>query len=878
MVKPITLFYIFLTILPSIIFAQNQADVPTIQYSGASHTYEIADIEVKGIQNYDPDILVRLSGLRVGQKIPVPGEEISEAIRKYWENGLFSDVKILAKKIKNGKVWLEILLQERPRLSEINYYGLKKSEIETVSEKVAMMKGNQVTPYLITRSEKYIADYFVAKGFYNTEVRIVQKDDTTKVNHVYLDITVDKKEKVKVNSLDFIGNKVLSDSKLNKAMKKTNEKGKILNFFRTKKFIDETYKEDLIALIDKYNEKGYRDMVIEYDSISKNDNNTVDIKIKVEEGNKYYFGDINWIGNSIYPGEYLSAVLRIEKGDVFNQKRLDERMFNDEDAVHNLYMNNGYLFSSITPVEVNVKGDTIDLEMRIREGDQATINNIIIKGNTKTHEHVVRREIRTKPGQLFDKSLLIRTIRELSQLGHFDPENISPDVNPNPEDGTVDLVYNLTEKANDQIELSGGWGAGMFVGSLGLKFSNFSMRNIFNKEAWRPLPTGDGQTLSLRAQTNGRFYQSYSLSFTEPWLGGKKPNSFTFSIYRSIQTRVSGNYGYNPYGGYGGGYGGGYSGYGGSGGYGYGGYRFDPNAKIDQFMKITGVSVGFGKRLTWPDDWFSFYSEVSYQHYNLLDWNYFIMQNGVSQNLNFKFIFSRNSISNPLYPRRGSNFSVGLEFTPPYSSFSDKNYETLFKNSSSTDTDVREKAQEDLYSLIEYHKWTTSGTLYSPLDKAEKLVLMGKYEMGFLGYYNKFVRSPFEKFVVGGDGMSGYSMYGSQTVGLRGYENSSLTPYSPSGSQDGNIYSKFTFEMRYPLTLQPSAQVYALAFLEGGNAWRDFKYFSPYDIKRSAGVGVRIFLPIFGLMGIDWGYGFDEVAGQPGANGSQFHFVIGQQF
>ncbi|MGQ1785392.1 MULTISPECIES: BamA/OMP85 family outer membrane protein [unclassified Saccharicrinis] len=869
MLKHFTLFFIILTILPTLSFAQNQESVPLISYSGSPRKYEIAEITVTGIQNYDPKILVNLSGLKVGQKLNVPGEKISEAIKKYWEHGLFSDVKIKASKIESGKIWLEIQLQERPRLSDINYYGLKKSEIETVAEKVAMMKGSQVTPYLITRSEKYITDYFVGKGFYNTEVRVVQKDDTTKMNHVYLDITVDKKEKVKVRALDFTGNTVFSDSKLNRTMKKTNAKGKIKNFFRTKKFIDETYQEDLVAVIDKYNEFGYRDMIIDYDSISRNDDNTVDIKINIEEGSKYFLGDISWIGNSIYPGEYLSAMLRLEKGDVFNQKLLDERLFQDDDAVHNLYMNNGYLFSNIQPVEVNVYGDTIDLEMRVYEGKQASINNIVINGNTKTHEHVVRREVRTKPGQLFSKSELIRTVRELSQLGHFNPENIQPDVQPNPEDGTVDLVYNLEEKANDQIELSGGWGAGMFVGSLGLKFSNFSVRNIFNKEAWRPLPTGDGQTLSLRAQTNGKYYQSYSFSFTEPWLGGKRPNSLTVSAYRSIQSSVSDSY-YNNYNSYfNSSY---YGGYGSN----YGYSQYDAS-EIDQHMKIFGVSVGFGKRLTWPDDWFSLYAEVSYQHYDLMDWQYFIMQNGVSQNLHFKFMLSRNSIDNPLYTRRGSNFSFGVEFTPPYSAWMDKNYANLYDLTINGDTDERAEAQEQLYDYIEYHKWTTQGSIFTPLDKAEKLVLMGKYEMGFLGYYNENVRSPYEKFMLGGDGMSGYSMYGSQTVGLRGYENSSLTPRNRYGSYDGNIYNKLTFEMRYPLTLQPSAQVYALAFLEAGNAWSDFQDYSPFDLKRSAGIGVRIYLPIFGLMGIDWGYGFDE-AQVEGANGSQFHFVIGQQF
>lgn len=874
MLKHFTLSLIILIISPSITFAQSQESVPVISYSGSPRKYEIADIEVTGIQNYDPKILVNLSGLVIGQKLNVPGEEISEAIRKYWQHGLFSNVKIKASKIEGGKVWLEIELQERPRLSEINYYGLKKSEITTISEKVAMMKGSQVTPYLITRSEKYITDYFVGKGFYNTEVRVVQKDDTTKANNVYLDITVDKKEKVKVKNLEFTGNTVFKDAKLNRIMKKTNEKGKILNFFRTKKFIDETYKEDLIAVIDKYNEFGYRDMVIDYDSITRNDDNTVNVKINIEEGRKYYLGNISWIGNSIYPGEFLGAVLRLKKGDVFNQKLMDERLSTDDDAVHNLYMNNGYLFSNIQPVEINVYGDTIDLEMRIYEGKQATINNIVINGNTKTHEHVVRREIRTKPGQLFSKEQLIRTIRELSQLGHFNPENIQPDVQPNPEDGTVDLVYNLEEKANDQIELSGGWGAGMFVGSLGLKFSNFSVRNIFNKEAWRPLPTGDGQTLSLRAQTNGKFYQSYSFSFTEPWLGGKRPNSLTVSAYRSIQSGVSDSYRNNFYGGYGG-----------YGSYGYGGYgNYNPNAQydasqIDQYMKISGLSVGFGKRLTWPDDWFSVYAEMSYQHYDLKDWSYFIMQDGVSQNLHFKLMLSRNSIDNPLYTRSGSNFSIGVEFTPPYSAWIDKDYEGLFDLTINGDEKTSKQAQEQLYDLIEYHKWTTQGSIFTPLDKASKLVLMGKFEMGFLGYYNENVRSPYEKFMLGGDGMSGYSMYGSQTIGLRGYENSSLTPRNKYGSYDGNMYNKLALELRYPLTLQPSAQVYALAFLEAGNAWSSFQDYSPFDLKRSAGVGVRIFLPIFGLMGIDWGYGFDSDLVNPNKiSGSQFHFVIGQQF
>jgi outer membrane protein insertion porin family len=840
--------------------------VPKINYSGIPHKYEIADIKVTGVENLDPKILVNLSGLRVGQVIPVPGDEVTQAIKRYWKHGLFSNVKIIADKIENGKIWLEIRLTERPRLSEINFLGLKKSELETVSEKVAMMKGSQVTPYAVDRAKKYITDYFIEKGYYNTEVNIVQRDDPAQENHVILDIHVDKKDKVKVNSLVFKGNEVLSSRKLNWTMKKTNDKGNPINLFRTKKFVEEEFENDLQALIDKYNEYGYRDATIVKKKVTKNDDNTVDIELDIDEGKKYYFGDITWVGNSVYPSDYLAYKLMIRKGDVFNQKQLEKRLIEDDDAVSNEYMNHGYLFANITPVETGVNNDTIDLEMRVFEGQQARINEVRIKGNTKTHEHVVRREIRTKPGQLFDKSLLIRTVRELAQLGHFDPEKINPEVLPNQEDGTVDLVYNLEEKANDQIELSGGWGAGMFVGSVGLKFSNFSIRNIFNPDAWRPLPTGDGQTLSLRAQTNGKYYQSYSISFIEPWLGGKRPNSLSVSAYYSIQTGVSRSYynpySYNPYGGGYGGYGGGY----GSSSY----YNYDRDAIPDQYMKILGTSVGYGKRLSWPDDWFSVYFEASYQRYDLKDWNYFIMQNGISNNLSFKAILSRRSIDNPIYTRSGSDFSVGLEITPPYSAFSSKPHDYWAT-----------APQEERYKNIEYHKWTFKGAIFKPLDRSRKLVIMGRVEMGFLGYYNEYLRSPFEKFVVGGDGMSGYNTYGSQTIGVRGYENSSLTPMKfIDGRQayDGNIYTKMTLELRYPITLQPSATVFALVFAEGGNAWSEFKDYNPFQLKRSAGVGLRIFLPIFGLMGIDWGYGYDPVPFRPNAGGSQFHFIIGQSF
>ena len=857
---------LFILIFP-FISVVSQTEVPKISYTAMPKKYEIAGIKVSGLKNLDSDILINLSGLRVGQVVSIPGDEITMAIKRYWKNGLFSDVKILASKIEGRKIFLEIQLKEQPRLSEVNVYGLKKSEVETVNEKIAMMKGSQVTQYALDKAKKYITDYFIEKGYYNTVVSIVQRRDPAQDNYVILDINVDKKDKVKVRSLVFNGNSVLSDGKLNRAMKKINEKGNIKNFFRTKKFVEEEYNNGLQALIDKYNENGYRDATVVDESVTRNEDNTVDIEITIDEGQKYYFGDISWVGNSIYASDYLSYRLMIQKGDVFNQNRLQERIMDDDDAVSNEYMNHGYLFASISPIETGVHGDTIDLEMRVYEGQQARINKVIIKGNSKTHEHVVRREIRTKPGQLFDKSMLIRTVRELAQLGHFDPEKINPEVLPNQDDGTVDIVYNLEEKANDQIELSGGWGAGMFVGSVGLKFSNFSIRNIFNPEAWRPLPTGDGQTLSLRLQTNGKYYQSYSISFVEPWVGGKRPNSLSVSTYYSIQSGVSRSY-YNPYsynsygGGYGG-YGGGYGGYG-------GGYNYDREAVPDQYMKILGASIGYGKRLSWPDDWFSVYFEASYQRYNLKDWNYFIMQNGISNNLAFKAILSRRSVDNPIYTRSGSDFSVGLELTPPWSAFSDK-----------TDEYWKKAPQQERYKFIEYHKWTFKGALFKPLDPGRKLVIMGKVEMGFLGYYNEYLKSPFEKFVVGGDGMSGYNTYGSQTIGARGYENSSLTPMKYiDGRQayDGNLYTKLTMELRYPITLQPSATVFALVFAEAANSWSEFKDYNPFKLKRSAGVGLRIYLPIFGLMGIDWGYGYDDVPFRPSAGGSQFHFIIGQSF
>ncbi|HOF56425.1 MAG TPA: POTRA domain-containing protein [Prolixibacteraceae bacterium] len=879
-------------------------------YYSSPKKLTIADIQISGIRYLDRDVLVQLSGLKVGQEVDIPGEQITTAIKKLWQQGLFSDIKITASRISGNDVWLDIYLQERPRLGEVNFSGITKSEKDDITAKVLLLKGSQVTDNQINNAQRMIKNIFLEKGFLNTEVNILQRDDTTQTNTIILDIKVDKKEKVKIQDVIIHGNEEVSDFILERSMKKTNAK-KLYNFFRTKKYLDEKFREDKANLIKKYNQKGYRDAVIIRDTVYRSEKkNRVNVELWVEEGDKYYFRDINWVGNTVYPADYLNTILGIKKGDVFDQKLLNKRLTEDEDAVLNIaYQDNGYLFSQIDPVEVNIEKDSIDLEMRIYEGKQATINKIGILGNTKTHEHVARRELRTFPGDLYSKNNIIRSIRELAQLGHFDPEAIVPDVVPHPEDGTVDVNYKLEEKANDQIELSGGWGAGMFVGSVGLKFANFSARNIFNKEAWRPLPSGDGQTLSLRYQTSGQYYKTASLSFYEPWLGGKKPNSFSLSFswsrvnfsankyYQNYYNSPYGYGGYSPYGyggyspyGYGYGYGGyspygyggyspfGYSGYGSYYG-GYGGYyppyqynyeSEDKDESNDEIWETLAVGLGYGYRLSWPDDWFAVTHEVSFEHYRLQNMaTYFDFLadkegnvNGTSNNLSFRTVLSRNSVDNPLYSRKGSSFSLSLKMTPPYSWFS------------KTDWSDPAVLNSDKYRWIEYHKWLFKGQSFNALSRNSNLVLRTAFELGFLGYYDQNRQSPFEGFIVGGSGMSGYSYYGTDYISMRGYKDYSLS-YRRNGSK---MYSKFTMEMRYPVTLKPSATIYALTFLEAGNTNDLFRDYNPFKLYRSAGVGVRIYLPMFGLMGIDWGYGFDKVPWNGEAGGSNFHFVIGQQF
>ena len=841
---------------------------PNIIYSGTPRQLEIGGIRVSGVKNYEDYVLIGLSGLSVGQTIDVPGDEITTAVKRYWKHGLFSQVKIEADSIVDEKIYLHIALATRPRVKEINYNGIKKSEREDLEAKLGLIKGNQITPNMRDRSKHIIKKYFDEKGYKEAEVNIVQVDDPDNPEQVIVDINIDKKEKIKVHQINIVGNTVFSDRKLKNAMKKTNEKNKILNTFKAKKFIQEKYEEDKGFIIDKYNEYGYRDAQIVTDSVKQYDDRSVDIFIKIDEGQKYFVRNIDWVGNTVYPTNYLSQKLRMKRGDVYNQKLLNERLSKDEDAIGNDYYNNGYVFYSLDPVEINVDNDSIDLEMRIVEGPQATINRVKITGNDRLYEHVVRRELRTKPGDLFSKEALERSYREIAQMGHFNPENINPDVKPDPTNGTVDINYILESKANDQIELSAGWGQTGIIGKVSLKLTNFAIQELFSKTKNRRgiVPQGEGQTLTLSGQTNGTYYQSYSVSFLDPWFGGKRPTSFSVTAFYSKQTDVSSNY-YGSYQNY-------YSYLYGSGGYNPGAYSYESAYDPDKYVQLLGITLGFGKRLRWPDDYFTFSAALTYQRYILKNWAYFLISDGNCNNVNLELSLNRNSTDNQIYPRRGSEFSLSLALTPPFSLWDGKDYEKLRSVKSTENKDLYLANMQEMYNWIEYHKWKFKLRSFTALANGAKCpVLMTRVEFGLLGHYNKNKRSPFETFYVGGDGMSGYSSsYATETIGLRGYENGSLTP---TGSE-GYAYSRLGLELRYPLMLETSTSIYCLAFAEGGNAWTTINKFNPFDMKRSAGVGVRIFLPMIGMMGIDWAYGFDKVYGTKG--GSQFHFIIGQEF
>ena len=803
-----------------------------------SNDYIIGGVTVSGVRFLDANTLIGISGLRVGQEITIPGEATTRTVQKLWEQGLFSDVRLTISKIQSDTVFLDIALQERARISSVKFNGLKKSETEDLLKKVNLPVGSQLTSYVMNTAQKIIKDHFVEKGFLNIKIDFVQKDDPDQPNNVILTINVNKNEKVKIGEIKFVGNENFDAKRLRRTLKNT--KVKNLNFFRASKYISEKYEEDKDKLYTFYNDNGFKDFTILADSLYPISEDRVGLLIKVDEGNQYFLRNVNWVGNSVYRKEDLSKVFNVEKGSVYNQSLISDRLnatAGAQDAVNSLYMDYGYLFSRLTPVENKVEGDSIDLEVRIFEGDQAYINNVYITGNTRTNEHIARRELYTLPGDLFSKDKILRSIRQLGVLGHFDPEKINPTPISDPINGTVDLLYKLEEKANDQFEVSGGWGAGMLVGTVGVRFNNFAMRNFFNLKDWRPYPSGDGQSLSIRAQSNGRIYQSYNISFVEPWLGGKNPNTFSVSLFRSMMT--------------------------------------DGKKKGEegrQSMLIDGATLGLGKRLTWPDDYFSLYGELSYQKY-ILD-NYsrysFLFANGSSNLISLTGKLTRFSTSpNLIYPRSGSQFILSLQVTPPYSFISGR--------------DMKNAPDEIKYRWIEFHKWTFKSDYYFPLTANDKLILNTRFAFGYLGHYNKDIGpSPFEAFSLGGDGMTGYSLYGREVIALRGYTNQSLTPTDPVRHvASGNVYSKITFELRYPISLNPQATIYGLAFLEAGRAWYQLKEYNPFRMPRSAGIGLRANLPMFGLLGIDWGYGFDQVpdpANYPNANKSQFHFVIGQQF
>lgn len=858
--------------------AQTPADTtykPNVLFTGMPRIYQIADIQVEGAENYDPNVIIGYSGLRKDDWVDIPGSELTAAAKRLWRQALFSNVQMVIDKVAGDQAWITIKLRTQPRISAINYYGVKKGERDDLQERLQFHKGNQITQNIVDRAEAIIKQYFSEKGFGNVAVKINLREDLSAKNEMIVDIDINKNEKVKVHKIYIDGNEVMSDGKIQRVMKKTNEKNKLLNLFKQKKFVENDYRDDLKRIINKYNEMGYRDAKIVADSVVPFDEKTVDVYITVEEGKKYYINEISWVGNTVYPTEVLNNVLGIKSGDVYNQKLLNQRVTEDDDAVANLYMNRGYLFYNLVPIERNIKGDSIDLEMRIMEGPQARINKVIITGNDRLYEKVIRRELRVKPGELFNKDDLMRSAREIAQTGHFNPENMDIRPEPNEENGTVDIVFGLESKANDQIEFSLGWGQTGVIGKLALKFTNFSIKNLFNPSSYKGLiPQGEGQTFTISAQTNARYYQSYSISFLDPWFGGKRPNSFSVSAFYSRQTGVNSSYYnsnwsnpylYNNYGyGYGYGYGAGY-------GYGSDYYQnsinnaYDPN----KVLQMLGVTIGFGKRLSWPDDYFTFQTELSYNWYYLKNWEYlYYMNNGTSNSLVLGLTLARNSIDNPLYTRRGSQFSLSLHLTPPASLFGKKDWETLHKENTT-------ESKKELYEWIEYWKLKFKSRTYTPLTDPNgkwTLVLMTRADFGLLGSYNKYLKSPFETFYVGGDGMSGSYTYATETIGLRGYDNGALTPWG----REGYAYTRLGLELHFPFLLQNSTTIYGLVFAEGGNAWTKVSDFNPFNLKRSAGAGLRIFLPMVGMMGIDWAYGFDKVYGNRG--GSHFHFILGQEF
>ncbi len=828
--------------------------------------YTIADIVVKGNTAFNSQTIVTYSELTKGDVINIPGEEISNAVKKLWKSNLFSDIGIFLIKTEGDSAWLEIRLSDLPELNEVKITGVKKGKFEGIIKDNKLDKGSKVTENLITTTKIYLENKYKKDGYLNSKVNIntikIKEDsiiaDKSLVNMV---VAIDKGEKVKIDNINFEGNEILSDKKLRKAMKNTKQK-KVTRVLKRSKYIEKDFKEDLTKVIEKYKENGYRDARIISNNLVKNDDKTISLNIKVEEGNKYVFGDINFIGNTVYSDELLRRYIGIEKGDTYNgvllQKRIADNSKPDADDITNLYQNNGYLFSTINPVEVSADGNVIDMEIRITEGKPVYFNKVSVVGNDKTNDHVVYREIRTRPGELYSKANVVRTIRELSQLGFFDAEQITPNFNnPNPEDGTIDMEYSVVESGSSQIELQGGYGGGGFIGTLGLAFNNFSIKDIFKKDAYRPIPSGDGQKLALRLQAS-RFFQTYSFSFSEPWFGGKKPVQFSTSLSHTKQFL------YNP---------------------------ITRNADKDRRFNITGITVGIAKRLSVPDDYFTLSQALSFQHYDLKNYNtgLFTFGDGYSNNLSYTAGISRNNTFNdPVFPMGGSNFLVSAKLSLPYSLFNNVDYKSLLAernekiaviNNSDESINNRNIASkrvseidQERFKWLEFYKIKFKGDWYTNI--VDKFVFKSSIEFGFLGAYNQDRGViPFERIFLGGSGLGVGSLDGRENVALRGYPDNRLSP------QDGGaLYNKYSLELRYPITLKQTAKIYALSFLEAGASYNEFKDYNPFDLKRSAGFGVRIFMPAFGLLGIDFGHGFDPLPGQIKKNGWETHFIIGQQF
>ena len=788
--------------------------------------YEVAGITVSGAQDLDPNVVIMLTNIRVGDNIQFPDPKISDAIRTLWRQQLFENITFSVVNKSGRKVYLDIRLQELPKMSKYFITGVKKSWKDDIREELDLRAGKVVNENLVVMSRNKIQSYFREKGYLNATVDITQERDSSFNNAVILGFRVKPGSRVKIGEIVFVGNESVSDKVLLKAMKNTKMKGKAI--FKVSKLRKKEYSEDMRALVAKYNSMGYRDARIIRDTNYRIDEELINIEITLEEGRKYYFGDITFVGNTKYDTPLLRSILKINRGDIYDSQHLNERVSFDPNGndVASIYLNNGYLFSQVVPIEKNVQNDTIDVEVRIQEGRQATIRKVSITGNERTNDHVIYREVRTRPGDLFSKAMIQRTIRELSQLGYFDQTQIGVNPVPDPQTGTVDLEYTVVEKSTSQLELQGGWGANRVVGTLGLNFNNFSAKNVGNKRAWQPLPTGDGQTINIRAQSNGLYFQSYNASFTEPWLGGKKPNSFTGTIYHNVQSN--------------------------------GVQASDPNR---QSLLITGINFGLGQRLKWPDDYFTLYQGLEFRRFNLNNFptGFLNYNKGISNNVNYKFTLGRNNTDVPIFPTRGSQISFAAELTPPFSLLRD-------------DIDYKSLSSEERFKLVEYHKWKLNADWFAPITS--KFVIRTHGEFGYLGSYNKDLGlPPFERFYVGGDGLANFVIDGREIIGLRGYTNNSITP-----GGGGALYNNYVFEMRYIIANNPSAQVFPLIFMEGGNNYDNFWDYRAFNLKRSAGAGLRIYMPMFGLMGVDVAYGFDPEPNGATASGWQTHFIIGQQF